>query len=60
MATFGRLLIAGVAGIVLFKVLLSVFGLAIGLLAIAIKVTLIALVVYFLWKILGDRRRKAA
>lgn len=60
MATFGKLLIAGIAGIVLFKVLLTVFGLAIGLLAIAIKVTLVAVVVYFLWKVVGDRRRKAA
>jgi hypothetical protein len=61
MRTFATLTVAGVVGIVLFKlVVLPILALFVGLVAMAIKLALVAAVIYFVWSMLKRRNEADA
>lgn len=64
MKTFATLTVAGVVGILLLKLLAAVilpfFGLAIGLVAMAVKLALIAAVVFFVYSLIRKRKEETA
>ena len=59
MKSFAKVAVAGVTGVALFKlfvtVLMPVLGLAFGLLVLALKVAVIGAVAYFLYSLLRPR-----
>ena len=59
MRSFGRLAIAGISGIVLWKlfatILVPLLGLMLGLLALTVKLALIATVIFFVYGMLKKR-----
>ena len=56
MRTFATLTVAGVAGILLFKlVLLPVLALFMGLLAMTVKLAILAAVIYFIYSMVKRR-----
>lgn len=61
MKSFAKFAVLGVSSIVLFKLLASIFlpvlGLALGLLALTVKLAMIAAVVFFLYSIFRKPRR---
>ncbi len=61
MKSFAKIAVLGVSSIVLFKLLASIFlpvlGLALGLLALTVKLAMIAAVVFFLYSIFCKPRR---
>lgn len=60
MKTFARVAVAGVAGFTLLKlfttVLIPILGLMMGLVALAVKVAVVATVAYFIWSLLSPKR----
>ena len=64
MKTFAALTVAGVAGLVLFKLLaallLPMLGLLFGLVALTVKLALIAALGFFVYSVLKKGRNKAA
>lgn len=60
MRTFAALTVSGVAGILLWKLLASlvlpIFGLFFGLLAMAVKFALIAAVIFFIYSMIKKRK----
>jgi len=64
MRTFAMLTVGGVAGVVLLKLLsaliIPVLGLFLGLLAMTVKLALIAAVVFFVISVLRKRRDEQA
>ena len=64
MKTFAALTVAGVAGLVLLKllaaVLLPALGLLLGLVALTMKLALVAAVGYFVYSMIRKSRNKAA
>ena len=60
MKTFATLTVAGVAGIVLFKlltaILFPILGLFVGLLAMTVKFALIAAVIFFVYSMIKKRK----
>lgn len=64
MKTFAALTVAGLAGLVLLKllgaVLLPALGLVLGLVALTVKLALIAAVGFFVYSIWKNGRNKAA
>lgn len=64
MKTFAALTVAGLAGIALFKLLtallLPVLGLLFGLVALTVKLALVAAVVFFVYSLIRKGRREAA
>lgn len=64
MKTFAALTVAGVAGLVLFKLLaallLPILGLLFGLVALTMKLALIAALGFFVYSVLKRGRNKAA
>lgn len=62
MRTFAALTVAGVAGIVLLKLLATLifplFGLLIGLLATTVKFALVAAVIFFVYSLIRKRKEE--
>jgi hypothetical protein len=63
MKTFAALTVAGITGIVLLKlfatILLPLLGMLFGLLAMAVKLALIAGVIFFVYSMIKKRRNEA-
>lgn len=63
MRTFAALTVAGVAGILLLKLLTAlvfpVFGMLLGLLAMAVKLGLLAAVIWFIYSMIRKREEAA-
>lgn len=61
MKSFARLTVVGLSGAVLFKlftsILIPMLGLFLGLIALTVKIALIAAVVFFLYSILTKKSR---
>jgi hypothetical protein len=64
MKTFATITVAGVAGVVLFKLLAALvfplLGLVAGLLAMTVKIALIAAVVFFIYSMIKKRKEADA
>lgn len=62
MRSFVRLAVVGASGVVLLKLITTVFvpalGMIIGLLMLTVKVALIAAIVFFVYSLLRPRRRE--
>ena len=62
MRTFGTMFVGGIAALVLFKLLLGfvlpLLGLLVGLVAMAVKIALVAAVAYFVYSLVRGRRRE--
>ena len=60
MKSFAKLAVAGISGVVLFKlfatVLFPILGLMLGLLALTVKFALIAAVVFFVYSMIRKRK----
>jgi hypothetical protein len=60
MRTFATIAVAGVAGVVLFKLLTALvfplLGLFVGLLAMTVKLALIAAVIFFVYSMIKKRK----
>ena len=60
MKTFATITVAGVAGVVLFKLIAALvfplLGLVAGLLAMTVKIALIAAVVFFIYSMIKKRK----
>ena len=63
MRSFGTVAFAAITGVVLWKLFATIFlpllGLAMGLVAAAAKLALIAAVIYFLYSLVKKRREEA-
>lgn len=59
MRTFAKVAVAGVAGVTLLKlfttVLIPVLGMMLGLVALTVKLAVLAAVVFFLWSLIRPR-----
>lgn len=64
MKTFATITVAGVAGVVLFKLVAALvfplLGLAVGLLAMTVKFALIAAVIFFVYSMIKKRKEADA
>ena len=64
MKTFATITVAGVAGVVLFKLIAALIfpllGLVAGLLAMTVKIALIAAVVFFIYSMIKKRKEADA
>jgi hypothetical protein len=64
MKTFATITVAGVAGVVLFKLLAALvfplLGLVAGLLAMTVKIALIAAVIFFIYSMIKKRKEADA
>ncbi|MCG6955305.1 MAG: hypothetical protein LJF04_04865 [Gemmatimonadetes bacterium] len=64
MKTFATITVAGVAGVVLFKLIAALvfplLGLVAGLLAMTVKIALIAAVVFFIYSMIKKRKEADA
>jgi hypothetical protein len=64
MKTFATVAVAGVAGVVLFKLLSALvfplLGLFVGLLAMTVKLALIAAVIFFVYSMIKKRKEAEA
>jgi len=62
MRTFATLTVAGVAGVVLLKLLTALLfpllGLFVGLLAMAVKLALVAAVIFFIYSMIKKRKEE--
>ena len=62
MRTFAGLFVGGIATLLIVKLLMGLFfpllGLLLGLLGMAVKITLFALVAYFVYRFFTARRRE--
>jgi hypothetical protein len=63
MKSFAKLAVAGISGVVLFKlfatILFPILGLMLGLLALTVKLALIAAVVFFVYSMIRKRKPEA-
>jgi hypothetical protein len=64
MKTFATITVAGVAGVVLFKLIAALvfplLGLVAGLLAMTVKIALIAAVIFFIYSMIKKRKEADA
>lgn len=64
MRTFAAIAVAGVAGVVLFKLVTALIfpllGLFVGLVAMAVKLALIAAVIFFIYSMIKKRKEADA
>lgn len=64
MRTFAAIAVAGVAGVVLFKLVTALvfplLGLFVGLLAMTVKLALIAAVIFFIYSMIKKRKEAEA
>jgi hypothetical protein len=64
MRSFGALMVGGVAGIFILKLLATLlfplFGFMVGIVGLALKVLFWAAIVYFVWRVLRGPRRSPA
>ena len=60
MKSFAKLTVAGISGVVLFKlfatILFPLFGMMLGLIAMTVKIALIAAVIFFVYSMIKKRR----
>jgi len=63
MKSFAKLAVAGISGVVLFKmfatILFPILGMMLGLLALTVKFALIAAVVFFVYSMIRKRKPEA-